>query len=295
MKEGFNYLIDQIPSDIHSKTETHAAGDVILFKPTSYVVGKEIYTNDYIITLDPTSDPPPQIVEGREYQFKKKKLIVYTPETRVFLSTTDVPTSQFTVLCIKKDFFQVTARDAIGKMNVSFPSMTNPYSSKIVNLIRSFEEESKYSHDSSSMMLQSLNTQIVIQVLRETGNDQRIDGKRQPIDNNYIKRAIEYMYTYYNANIKIEDICKQIHLSPYYFIRMFKEATGQTPHDFLRSVRVKKAEEMLKKGNYSIEEVARLSGFLNTGHLSKSFKQVKGVPPSEYRRTHIVIAKGFFK
>jgi len=293
MKESFKYIIDQIPSDIHSKTETHAVEDVILFKPTSYVVGKELFSRDYIITLPPT-DPPPMIIEGREYQFKKKKLLLFTPETRV-LSTIDVPTSQYTIMGIKKDFFQETARDAIGKMNVSFSSMTNPYSSKIVNLIRSFEEESKYYYGSNPLMLQSISTQIVIQVLRETGNDQGLEGKGQPVDHNYIKRAMEYMYTYYNANIKIEDICKQIHLSPYYFIRMFKEGTGQTPHDFLRSVRVKKAEEMLKRGDYSIEEVAGLCGFLNTGHLSKSFKQVMGVPPSEYRRKHIVIAKGFSK
>lgn len=99
------------------------------------------------------------------------------------------------------------------------------------------------------------------------------------------------MTTFYNANIKIEDICKEIHLSPYHFMRMFKDKTRQSPHEFLLSVRVEKAEEMLKLGNYSIEEVARLCGFVNTAHFSNHFKRVRGMPPSKYRRKYFIMEK----
>ena len=51
------------------------------------------------------------------------------------------------------------------------------------------------------------------------------------------------MTDFYNANIKIDDICREIHLSPYYFMRIFKEQIGQSPHRFLLSVRMSKAEK----------------------------------------------------
>ena len=95
---------------------------------------------------------------------------------------------------------------------------------------------------------------------------------------------MEYMVAFYNANIRIDDICKQIHLSPYYFIRIFKKSTGLSPHEFLLSIRIGKAEEILKKGDYSIGEVAKFCGFANTAHFSTYFKKVKGISPSEYKR-----------
>ena len=94
------------------------------------------------------------------------------------------------------------------------------------------------------------------------------------------------MHAYYNSNIKIDDICNQINISPYHFIRMFKAKTGTTPHEYLLGIRVNKAEEMLKKGIYSIEEVARLCGYIDASHFSSYFKRVLGVTPSAYKKKY---------
>lgn len=289
MEEEFKHFIDQMPSEIYALAQTSAAANMIIFRPPSYVVGMEVYLQDYHFVL-PTSDPPPLRIERQVYQFRKGKLLPFTPETRMFV-TTDAPTRQYIAMNIKKDFFQEIAREAVGKVEMSFPRMENPYSSKLLNLICSLEEEVNNFKGGCPLMIQSISTQIVIQILRETGNDNGVQEKRHPVDRNYINLAMEYMLTYYNANIKIEDICKQIYLSPYYFMRMFKDKTGQSPHEFLLSIRVRKAEEMLKKGNYSIEEVANLCGFVNTAHFSNHFKRVKGISPSIYKRKYFIMEK----
>lgn len=286
MAEAFKNFLDQIPKEIKDKTETHSNTNMIIFRPTSYIVGQETYLEDYHFIL-PTSDPPPLRIEQQIYHFTKGKLISVSPET--WLSCTESPsTRQYISLTVKKDFFGEISRECVGKAEVSFSRINTPYSSLLVNLIDRFEEEIKVYQNDSPLMLQSINVQIAIQLLRESGCQNEGRAKKLPLDQNYIKQAIEYMTVYFNAKISIGDICQEIHLSPYYFIRMFKDATGQSPHEFLLSIRVGKAEELLRKGN-SIQEVAKLCGFVNSAHFSNHFKRAMGMPPSEYKRKYFIM------
>lgn len=284
MEQAFKNFMDQVPSDIMAKTAKYTTPNLVIFRPLSYIIGEEIYMQDYHICL-PTSTPPPTKVERSEYQFKKGRIITFTPETKV-LCTSYAPTSHYIAMSINREFFRKIVQEITGKRDIPFSNTNNPYSSKLLYLIRTFEEEIGYNRADSSIMLESISTQMVIQLIREIGLVNGSGEKRVTVDNNYISLAVEYMTAFYNANIKIEDICKQIHLSPYYFIRMFKKRTGLSPHEFLLSVRVSRVEEMLKKGGYTIEEVARFCGFTNTAHLSSHFKKVKGISPSEYKKNY---------
>jgi AraC-like DNA-binding protein len=61
-----------------------------------------------------------------------------------------------------------------------------------------------------------------------------------------------------------------------------KELTGQTPHDFIRSIRLKKASQLLKRGDISITEVVYACGFGSAASFSTIFKKQFGVSPREY-------------
>lgn len=292
MSEGFKDFIDQIPSDIYAATEKEATSNMVIFRPSSYVIDSEMYLNDYHILL-PTSDPPPMRVEKRIYQFRKGRLLAFTPETKMYC-TSYAPTGPYIAMCIKSRFFRDIAFEVTGKSDISFHCMNNPYTLKLLSLIHNFEEEMRHYKNIIPLMLDSISTQIIIEVLRETGNESGNRKRNFPIGQNYVNLAKEFIMSFYNANIKVEDICEHIHLSPYYFIRMFKECTGQSPHEFLLEIRVKKAEEMLRKGTYSIEEVARLCGFANTSHFSSHFKKARGLPPSQYKRKYTLIENKSF-
>jgi len=286
MATAFDNFIDQVPKDIMTKTEKYVAPNLIVFRPSSYIIGVETYMQDYHICL-PTSMPPPIRVENRAYQYKNGRIIFFPPETKV-VCTDNAPTGKYIAMCIKKDFLENIAKEAFSKKNLSFPSNNNPYSAKLVNFIWSLEEEISCNKGGSALMIDSISTQIVIQLLREIGFNNDEEESEIAVHNNYVNIAVEYMRAFYNANIKIEDICKQIYLSPYYFIRMFKKQMGISPHEFLLSIRVNKAEEILKKMDCSIEEVARLCGFANAAHFSAYFKKIKGISPSEYKKIYML-------
>lgn len=84
--------------------------------------------------------------------------------------------------------------------------------------------------------------------------------------------------------LTLADIAAEAHLSVYHFIRVFRVATGETPHRFLTRLRIERAQRLLSDGTLSIGQIAELCGFASPGALSSAFLSHVGVRPSVYRR-----------
>jgi AraC family transcriptional regulator len=79
-------------------------------------------------------------------------------------------------------------------------------------------------------------------------------------------------------------IAAEVHLSVYHFVRVFREAVGQTPHRYLTRLRIEQAQRLLSTTSLSIERIARRCGFASPGALSSAFLRQTGVRPSAYRK-----------
>lgn len=85
--------------------------------------------------------------------------------------------------------------------------------------------------------------------------------------------------------LTVADLASRALMSPRSFARRFKAVTGTTPHAWLLSQRLHRAEELLESADLPIEEVARRSGFGTAAALREQFVRRRGVPPRDYRRT----------
>lgn len=83
--------------------------------------------------------------------------------------------------------------------------------------------------------------------------------------------------------LTIEDLSREVALSPYYLIRAFKHAYQQTPHQYLVGRRIARAKELLRNSDLSITEICAAVGFESLGSFSSLFRKVAGVAPSAYR------------
>jgi len=92
-------------------------------------------------------------------------------------------------------------------------------------------------------------------------------------------RAVEYIQDQLDADLTVSGIAQAVGMSPYYFARLFKESTGQSPHQYVVEARVRKAKELLTTGKFTISEAAHQVGFVDQSHLTRHFKRVFGVPP----------------
>jgi DNA-binding response OmpR family regulator len=85
-----------------------------------------------------------------------------------------------------------------------------------------------------------------------------------------------------NSDLSVDGIAEEVGISRVHLHRKMKELTGQTPHDFIRNIRLKQAAKLLSTQNMNITEVMYACGFNNAASFSTIFKKFYGMSPREY-------------
>ena len=85
-----------------------------------------------------------------------------------------------------------------------------------------------------------------------------------------------------NSELSVDAIADEVGISRVHLHRKMKELTGQTPHDFIRNIRLKQAANLLAGQNVNITEVMYACGFNNAASFSTIFKKFYGMSPREY-------------
>lgn len=107
------------------------------------------------------------------------------------------------------------------------------------------------------------------------------------VSNGYVEQIQNYVRQHYIDGFTSAQIQEACGLSYKYAGTLFKEVTGQTIKEYQCTLRLRKAEQLLKETNKSITEIAQLTGFSDVFYFSKIFHRKKGCPPGEYRKTYI--------
>jgi len=94
----------------------------------------------------------------------------------------------------------------------------------------------------------------------------------------------DYITDNYQAPLSLSDMAKYSNMSPYHFLRVFKDTYGETPNEFLIRLRVEQAKRMLITGNFSVSEICEKVGYTSLGSFSSLFLKQVGVAPTLYRR-----------
>lgn len=96
-----------------------------------------------------------------------------------------------------------------------------------------------------------------------------------------IVQAKIYMDNFYAEKIDLDNISDEAYFSKFHFIRLFKSIYGKTPHQYLKTVRIEKAQEHLQR-NISVKETCYLVGFDSVSSFSGLFTRIVGKTPSDY-------------
>ena len=125
-------------------------------------------------------------------------------------------------------------------------------------------------------------------LLRSAADEQLEHGSK--LREFYIHEALTYIEHNFQNEITIEDIAGVCGLNRTYFGKIFKEALGKTPQEFLLNYRMLKAAELLKLTSLSIGDIGLAVGYANQMHFSRAFKNNYGISPREWRyQNHVNI------
>lgn len=101
-----------------------------------------------------------------------------------------------------------------------------------------------------------------------------LNVKRLSLIENYISSNL-------NVNITIEQLAKNVSMSERNLCRFIKDKKGISIHQYITQLKVNKAVSMIKLHEYTLTDIAYMTGFSSPFHLSKSVKKFTGKNPSE--------------
>ena len=101
--------------------------------------------------------------------------------------------------------------------------------------------------------------------------------------NRRLLRARDAMDRTYSQPLDVPALAAIAHVSPAHFIRTFRATFGETPHRYLQRRRVERAMARLREGAGSVTDICMDVGFTSLGTFSRTFREIVGCSPSEYR------------
>jgi AraC-like DNA-binding protein len=97
-------------------------------------------------------------------------------------------------------------------------------------------------------------------------------------------RARDLLREVREPSLRIDDLAREVQISPFHFIRQFEAVFGVTPHQFRIQTRVDLAKRLLAAGDHSVTDVCMEVGFSSLGSFSALFTRRVGEAPSAYQR-----------
>ena len=98
-----------------------------------------------------------------------------------------------------------------------------------------------------------------------------------------VRRARAYIAGHHEDPVSLEEVANAMHVSTFYFCKMFKKATGLTFTDYLGRIRIEKAKTLLLNPHLRVSEIAYMVGFQSLTHFNRVFRNLTGESPSHFR------------
>lgn len=128
-----------------------------------------------------------------------------------------------------------------------------------------------------------IHTAEILALLTDENNLQKTQFNMPPKTTDHI---LEYIRNNYAAISGLNDIADGVHISKQYLCHLIKKETDTTVSEYLNSVRINNACEMLRHGRHTITQTAVLCGYNSTAYFCRIFKKIMHMTPKEYQKIY---------
>lgn len=157
----------------------------------------------------------------------------------------------------------------------------------IVNYLEKIREEGIEKKDLfeefSSLYLYNIILMILREQMPEKKDLEETERHVAPANNPVCNEFITFIRENYSKDIKLKDIAESMGYTESYICHCFKKAGMESPMHQLYQYRIKKAEELILYSDYSLKQIASMTGFKTVHHFNRIFKKYNSLTPGEYR------------
>ncbi len=214
------------------------------------------------------------LIEGKLFEMEKGD-IVFIPKGMIHKTTYEGPHSRLLINCSGSYLENIKLREAFVYRN-------EKYSLQIYDILKNIEKEYLNGDKFSNSLIKG-HMQQLLSIVYRTENKYR-NTRHQ---NKYVKTALDILEEDFTSDITLSSLAQNFEVSPEHFSRLFKKETGLGFNEYLSLLRLKKAENLLKKNeDLSVSEVAFSCGFNDSNYFCEKFKKVYGISPLKFRKKH---------
>ena len=135
-----------------------------------------------------------------------------------------------------------------------------------------------------TLFVEGIQTALAAHLLGHYTIDRWRPPEKSPsLDPRRLQRVLDYIEASLKADIRLEELAAQACLSPFHFSRLFREATGLSPHRYVIDRRVQAARQELARSNLSLVEIALEFGFGSQANFTRVFRKATSLTPGQYR------------
>ena len=173
-------------------------------------------------------------------------------------------------------FHGTEARLLLGQtdLNEQSPVLHGASPDVYKQMMRIYESRGSLPHQAAFM------TGALYQLLAALIRDRRAPVARQEGD--CVRRACDYIVNNLSMPITVSDVADHVGLSRSRLYRLFMTQLQHAPMEVLTQARIRHACALLRRGDLTVKEVAASVGFDNQLYFSRRFREVMGVPPTQY-------------
>lgn len=229
-------------------------------------------------------------IKDRTYHIHKGSIILINAMDLHRSIDAGAPKCERFLINFKPELFANGGKNSMNELLVPFH--------KEINVIRLHEHDQHYveqlfktmsqeiivARTGHREMLTSYLLHLLVFITRYT-EDNRI-ASEVPKSAIYEKAApiVKYINTHYMEPLTLKSISDALYISPYYLCSIFKKYTDFTLIEYLHNIRIREAQNLLRKHDCNVTEVAERVGFGSISQFGRVFKMLTGTSPREYRK-----------
>jgi AraC family transcriptional regulator len=202
--------------------------------------------------------------------------------------------AQFMVLAIEPTLLQQVGQDWVNPDQIELlPQFMSQSDVFIQGIFSTLKREAEVGGMGSYLFVDSIKTALAIHLLRNyCATEPKLSHDSASLSQAKLTLVKEYINEYLHQDLKLNDIAAIAQLSPYHFLRLFKQRMGITPHQYILHLRIDKAKYLLQHSELNIAEIAIQTGFCDQSHLTRCFKRMMGITPKQLLQTRFASGKG---
>jgi AraC family transcriptional regulator len=177
-------------------------------------------------------------------------------------------------------FFDTVAAGVAGARTTKFPCPGIPPMNELIG----FLAQAEVACDERDMAaLEEIAIRIAGTALTLTADKRASARTPSAQDERRITRAVRRINEGFDGALTLNALAHESAMSPYHFLRTFRQVTGMTPHQYLLLARLHRAATRLRLGTDAISTIAYGAGFKDLATFNRRFRRLIGATPSDYR------------